>query len=305
MNQKEFIGEVRRKQGIPGGWPKCFSFEIEGELAKVSLNSFEYYRVDPWSFAFFEEAKTNIPTVRSLAIDVKDSDKKPEIESLKRRLSYLTINQDPSAPFSVSFSISGKEEQLYSLESIFLKGSDEVIRKEQNRRGDDDQGERLEKDFQAFLYGKGFKNRRNDRLAILGDDFFRVKQKNYFIIREFATGVFRGKVSKRTRILPTRFIDLVSVNKYGELAIIELKIDDTKLELMSQACDYFLYVRKYLDDFFLQVSETSGVAVRNKKFVFYIVNNRYHEKMPLIYPYYKPRLNYGFSLKKVTLGFYE
>ncbi len=36
-------------------------------------------------------------------------------------------------------------------------------------------------------------------------------------------GVFAGKVANATRILPTEVVDVVSLNKWGRLAIIELE----------------------------------------------------------------------------------
>jgi len=68
------------------------------------------------------------------------------------------------------------------------------------------------------------------------------------IIREFPTGVFKDTISQNNRILPTEFIDVVTFNKHGNLAVIEIKLNDSQLEVIAQLLDYALFFRCYRDD---------------------------------------------------------
>ena len=51
------------------------------------------------------------------------------------------------------------------------------------------------------------------------------------------------KVAIRTQVLPTEFVDIVTLNKWGYLSVIELKLDDSQLEVVSQLLDYALFFR--------------------------------------------------------------
>ena len=93
---------------------------------------------------------------------------------------------------------------------LLNRPSNEIIRAEYADRIDDDKPGRLEKDFQAYLFGKGKHDtiRTNEKLAILGKKFRDLNKKKdpFAMEREFPTGAFNVKVSRKTRILPTDFI---------------------------------------------------------------------------------------------------
>ncbi len=116
--------------------------------------------------------------------------------------------------------------KLYSIKELTDRPDREVVRSDFSDHGDDDTPGRLEKDFQAYLFGKGLHDpsdpdisRTNERLAIFGEHFVRIgktksgrKRSKYEVVREFPTGAFDREVKESTRILSTEFVDLVTLN---------------------------------------------------------------------------------------------
>lgn len=123
---------------------------------------------------------------------------------------------------------------------------------------------------------------------------------------KFPTGAFLNTKSKETRILPTEFIDLVTQNKHGELSIVELKLNDSQLEVMSQLLDYSLFFACYHDKLAGLIQEKLGGSSKKKKICCYVANNYFHPKFDSICRLYSPRNNkIPFSIKKITLGHTE
>jgi hypothetical protein len=157
------------------------------------------------------------------------------------------------------------------------------------------------------LFGKGLgtESRTNDRLAILGEHFFQLKKKKYGVMREFPTGVYMSTKSRSNQITPTEFVDIVTLNRRGELSVIELKLDDSNLEVMSQILDYALFFRCYKSKLLkLMKKDSSGLKPRKGNIMCYVVNNRFHKRFDAIFQYYKPNNQaYGFQIFKVVLGY--
>ncbi len=322
MTINEFLDDVDARRGQPGGWPSCYNYNfLKGEeniiitlsiTDKLDLKK-TFRQFDPWGLVFTQELQEETGLeVKTITFSVKDSDNKINktpnnkacYESLLRRISFISFNN--SQQINIKLIVNNKEQVLYSKDSLFdNRPESDVIGEAKNQRDDDDIPDRLEKDFQAFLYGKGLEReqRTNERLAILGADFFKLKKKQLGITREFPTGVFAKEKNEQNRILPTYFIDLISLNKYGALAVIELKVNDTKLEVISQILDYALYVRCYRSKI-LPILDGLGIHVRrNQPIVCYVANNLFHEKFDSIQKYYNTiDKEYGFVIKKVVLG---
>lgn len=306
-------------------WPQSFEYLLHNRIAEVTLtgecNKSNLRKVDCWALAFYDyccKEANDSPT--ELIIDIPGSSMSndfpygdPNVEALKRRLSYLnSVNS-----FSIRFRINGKDQELYSMEELIKRPEEEVIREDYNERTDDDKPGRLEKDFQTYLFGKGLNgtNRTNERLAILGEDFRDLKRKSIPLTREFPTGAYIEKKSRDTRILPTDFIDVVSFNKWWKLSLIELKVNDSKLEVISQSLDYALFFLSYMEllttELIKILKAGSGndeydrikQSLESKSFVCYIVNNCFHERLDDVAKYYSPKGKVPFELMKVVLGF--
>jgi len=116
-------------------------------------------------------------------------------------------------------------------------------------------------------------------LAILGEDFYQLQGKDLGVLREFPTGVFKNKVSNNTRILPAEFIDIVTLNKWKKLSIIELKVNDPSLEVVTQLIDYALFFACYIKDLKKLIEDNSSIKLQDSdEFVCYVVNNHFHPK---------------------------
>jgi len=193
------------------------------------------------------------------------------------------------------------------LKELLKRPPNEIVRNDYNERRDDDKPGRLEKDFQAYLFGKGKHDtiRTNERLAILGEDFRDLNRKKdpFTMEREFPTGVFDGKKSRKTRILPTDFIDVVSFNKWRELSLIELKVNDSSLPVISQSVDYALFFAAYRKQLCDVLKKKLGRSPKRKAFVCYIANNCFHKRFDCVAKYYSPiNKKVPFRIKKVVLG---
>jgi hypothetical protein len=310
MTVKSFEQQLSTSSGFPGSIR--FSFSNDGrELRAELVGKFgkkEFRQFDPWTLACIVDVKqkTNIEVSNVVFVinrqKITDKLFGLNLESFRRRVSFLGIN-NPGIKFEIL--LNDEKVFLYDKKSLFHRPGNEIIHSKITKRGDDDKPGRLEKDFQTFLYGKGLKERTNNRLAILGEDFYQIKEKDFGILREFPTGVFDRKISKDTKIMPTEFVDIITVNKWGHLTVIELKLDNPALEVISQILDYGLYFRCYreqLEDV-QAISNTFNVAKIKKAGIFcYVVNNHFHPRFDGILKFYTKTKNYGFCLKKVVLG---
>jgi hypothetical protein len=260
--------------------------------------------LDCWGLAYIEFLKSHQDNLnpRGLRIEIKNKGNINTftLEMLRRRVSFLNFNDNL---INVELIIENKEDKLYSKDNLYNRPENEIIHQDIPDRSFDDKPGRLEKDLQAFIS----RVKDNRRLAYFGSDFYKMKKK-YGLIREFATGVFTGQVKESTRILPTNFVDFVSFNKYRKLSIIELKINDSKLEAISQLLDYAIYFAAYRSQLNSLIIKKIGKENCPSSFidhpiVGYLVNNYFHPKFGSIKKYYKtdPKKD-EFSLRQVTLG---
>ncbi|AEF87019.1 hypothetical protein TREPR_0813 [Treponema primitia ZAS-2] len=317
-NITQFEKAIADSQGKPGGFPRDIHISFTGngkELHAELVGKFskkDFRRFDPWILACIAEAKQKYDT-EVLRVNFRiDKPKKAEtlfdlnFESLRRRISFLSIN-NPNITFTLS--LNKQDIVLYDETTLFHRPDNEVIHTKVAKRSDDDKPGLLEKSFQAFLYGKGLETRTNDRLAILGEDFYQMKGKDVGVLREFPTGVFNSKVSESTRIMPTEAVDIVTLNKLGNLAVIELKLDNSELEVISQILDYGLYFSCYRDlvlkmPSITEIFDAAQITkLRKVGISCYVVNNYFHPRFDDILRFYSIKTkDYGFYLKKVVLG---
>jgi len=308
---KDVIEDVQKLRGKSAGWPSDFEYSAKDGNAEITLkknfNKENFRRLDPWGLAFIDEIGHN-PTEKIkqivFAIDKsEDNIKKADMESFLRRISFLALN-NKEIKFIVK--LNGAERTLYETQDILFNRPDiETIREESSPGSDEDKPGRIEKDFQTFLFGKdsGREQRTNERLAILGEDFYNLKKKELGIMREFATGVFKKEKSEKNRILPTEFIDIVTLNKYGEIAIIELKLNDSKLEVISQILDYALFFRCYKSQLLSILGKGFKEKIKKDNIVCYVANNHFHPRFNGIKKYYTTdKKGYKFEMKQIILG---
>ena len=304
-----------------GYFSSLFDYNFDGTQAIVILkptkDNKSYYRLlDVWGLSYLvwllENRSIEVKIVKFI---IPFEAEKCKLEALKRRLSFLNIN---NTDLEIKLEVFGKLITLYNFNELIERPSDELIIPEFAKRRADDKPGKLEKDFQAYLFGKSIMDRKLSlsdddlmkiyrRLAVLGSDFYKL-QKPFGIIREFPTGVFKRRRSKESRILATNFIDVLAFNRNNELALIELKLNDTKLEVLSQLLDYMLFYTSYKEQIIGVVKRHLGdnhypEGFEKKSINGYIANNRFHPRFEKIKKYYTPRSDqFGFRLKQITLG---
>lgn len=304
--------EVDKGRGKSAGWPVCLEYRLANGTATVILPGKKIQenarKMDPWGLAFFDYCRKEAATPPSrLEFELTGPLPKnslPKVEALKRRLSYLNWGKQ----VNITFIVAGSSQPLYSRKELLERPPNEIIRTDFAKRNVNDQPGRLEKDFQAYLFGKGKSDdtvHTNERLAILGDDFRDLnKKKDTFVMeRELPTGVFKNKISRDTRILPTEFIDVVSFNKRGELALIELKVNNSSLQVIAQSLDYALFFFSYQKQLWKLLEEKLKHRPKKKKIVLYVANNSFHPRFDGVAKYYSPSdKGVTFEIKKVVLG---
>lgn len=318
---QKFIDTITSKRKGVSGYPSYLEYNLKDGNLQIKLRGSgksKFRGLDAWGLAVYSKAKEEgIETGTILFSIAKDVGiPTPDLEALKRRVSYLKFN-NKNIDFKLIDEAKPEAERLYSEYELFNR-PDEEVRPHIRRRGDRDKVGRLEKDFQTFLYGKGLdkldEERTNERLAVLGEDFFKVKRGGFCQVREFPTGAFKGRISERNRILPTEYVDIVTFNKRKELSVIELKLDDSGLEVISQILDYALffkcYVRKLKCGSLNKLYEESGLSNRTQgdeaRIVCYVVSNHFHPRFDEVAKYYSTKSRrYGFIIKKVELGHAE
>jgi len=322
LTADELIKEVASKAGKPGGWPNYFNYDIKNDSIVISfvfkkLDKKAVRRLDPWGLAFLAEVEAKCGTeikgikfVLEGPIDKIQHDNRliPDLEAFRRRVSFLSINNQS---LRVEITINGEPVELDDVKKLFNRPQNEIIHESFNRKAQDNQAGRLEKDFQTWLFANDIKDEQmktantNERLAVLGEDFYRLKKRKFKLVREFPTGAFHEKITNNSRILPTEFVDVVSLNKHGNLAVIELKLNDSQLEVIAQLLDYSLFFRCFRDKLLPIITSHLGATPNNKEIVCYVVNNHYHPRFDAVLKYYSTKENtLGFKIKKVTLGYY-
>lgn len=307
-----FNQKINQFKGTPNNYPSCMNYFVKGNDVIIELvKGFEkkdFRRFDSWALAFVSEAEEelgiNIKNI-SFVVNHELEDFKYDFESFRRRISFINMN---NSGLICKIILNNKNFELYDAKSLFDRPNYETIRSDIKDRNDTDKGDLLEKAFQAFLFGKdlGTEIRTNDRLAILGEHFYKSKGKNYGILREFPTGVFKDNIRENCRLTPTESVDIITLNKYGNLAVIELKLDDEQLEVMSQILDYALFFRCYFDKIkkIDVIKNTFGESIRKEEIFCYVVNNHFHPRFDRIMKFYSTKgKSYGFQLFKIILGY--
>ena len=319
----ELENDVNYKSGKSGGWPNYFKYTInkdQNNCVTISVNSKDLNkkacrRLDPWGLAFVNYAQSRCE-VKINAVDFVisgDMDKikpygrlDPDLESFRRRVSFLNIN-NTNIRFGIT--IDGETLGLDDANTLFNRPDNEKIHESFGKETQDNTPGRLEKDFQTWLFANDIKKEErdahsNERLAVLGDDFFKLTKRGFGIIRECHTGSFLDKPSKITRILPTDLVDIVSLNKHGQLSVIELKLNDSQLEVIAQLMDYALFFRCYREKIWPIIVKILRHNPKSQEIVCYVVNNHFHDRFDDVVQYYIPKNeSYGFSIKKVVLGY--
>lgn len=312
--------EADKQRGKPGGWPSdltYFATEVDDfvEVAVTDAGTAKngvWKKIDPWGLAFLDKVKnvTNKPLRLKFAIQLPSTRYDSfQYEALKRRVSYLASANN----LQITLLKDNSVDTLYSFEELTNRPVYEKIRYDINERGDDDTAGRLEKDFQAYLFGKGLHDpsdtdirRTNERLALFGDDFVRIgrvksgeNRKRYKVEREFPTGVFRNEVKESNRILPTEYVDLVTLNRKGDVAVIELKFDDPKLEVIPQVLNYALFFHSYRSQLTALLDKQLECESAGANLVTYLVSNTFHAKFRSVWRYYSRG---HLTLKQVIMG---
>lgn len=252
---------------------------------------------DPWGLAAFQEMRQKHKALLQdaslalrFAMRTPNERERTKHEALKRRLSYLaTVNKIP-----IILSLGDREESLYTLKELASRPETEIVRTNFRSRSDKDAPGRLEKDFQAYLFGKGLYKedntdiRTNERLALFGPDFIGVSNKGLAVEREFPTGVFSGTLKASSRILPTEYVDLVTINRWNEVAIIEIKFDDAPLEVIAQMLNYALFFHSYRTRLAPLLQNKGLLPGNNATYDMkaYLVSNVFHRRFADVWPYY-------------------
>lgn len=321
MNIDSINHEVDKQRGKSGGWPSDLRY-LATELNDVvevtvsdtgTVKNGIWKKIDPWGFAFLDKVRecTSKPLHLKFALRSPGTPTSTfQYEALKRRISYLATANN----LQISLLKDNAVDALYSFDELTHRPDYEKIRSDISDRSDDDTAGRLEKDFQAYLFGKGLHNpsdldirRTNERLALFGNDFVRIgkiksadNQKRYKVEREFPTGVFCDEIRKNTRILSTEYVDLVTMNKSGDLALIELKFDDTTLEVIPQALNYALFFHSYRSQLTALLNKRLECSTASSKLVTYLVSNTFHARFRTVWNYYRRG---PLTLKQVIMGY--
>ena len=301
------------KVGISGGFPSSIKYIVKDSILSLTFGDKQktLREFDCWGFAYFDALNellenNNIEIIKHITFEIKTTFfKQHHIESFKRRLSFLNENNQN---IKIDFYLDTKQEELYTISKMIEIGKVEILRNELKTRTDDNTSGKLEKDFQSYLFGKDLQidtERTNERLALLGSDFLKQKNKKRILLREFPTGSFKNQVKEENRIMPTEYIDLVTTNKEDRLSLIELKVSDIKLDVISQSLDYSLYFIIYKNQLNKILSDNNISYNKKVHFNTYIVNNNFHSRFNSIFKYYQPSNNNYFKFIKTTIGYYE
>jgi len=320
--------DLERQRATAGGYQGSINCRVDETSAGAlelcvtgaKENSDVWKMADPWGFAVWHEIHNRLGGIKlGLRFEMPEPSKRDllKYEAFKRRLSYLAeVNE---SCISVVLSKCGEIVILYRIDELANRPDDEVVRNKFDDRSDKDRPGRLEKDFQSYLFGKGLWDfvgnglrnivgkRTNERLALFGDDFSRIGElkPRLHVEREFPTGAFKGKISGDTRILPTEYIDLVTINKNKEIAIIELKFDDDPLEVVAQLLNYALFFFSYKEKLTPLIDERLGCSCRDYRIKAYLVSNVFHPRLDDVWRYYCRGGDAHFGMRIVRMGYME
>ena len=288
-----------------------YNFEPEKKIATISCSTDgakKLRKIDVWSLAYVEYLLQNELTskVNGVKIYVLKAYSKYAFESLRRRVSYLNIVDN-----GIKFELFHQRSQVTLDEKIELTRSEpNAITTKDIEERTHGAGAGLEKDLQDFIARDPIVVD-NSRLSILSFDFYREKKSRYGVLSEVPIGIYDTIKSEETRILPTYYIDFVSFTKEGNLAVIELKVNDQSLEVISQILDYALFAIKYKDQFCKLIKNnlsTQSLLPIKKKYMekpvkAYVVNNHFNKKFDGIFKYYTSSdIKIPFSITKIALG---
>jgi len=314
--------KLEQQRGKVHGYPSALSYTVGkvGEDYELRVKDSEgattndvWKLADPWGFAAFDDVRNELqdllktPFALNLRFVMRSpsNKKKPKYEALKRRLSYLAHAN--KGKLSVILETDCKPDSLYTMSELRKRPENEIVREDFPKRSNKDTPGRLEKDFQMYLFGKClYKDKEgeiqtNERLALFGEDFIKI---NKGVEREFPTGVFNEVISDNTRILPTEFIDFVTINKHDEIAIIELKFNDSPLEVIAQLLNYALFFYSYkekLEPLLLGKLDYNGKwSDDHPKIKAYIVSNVFHARFDKIWSYYSKG---SIPMRQVIMGY--
>lgn len=291
-----------------------FDYDLSGQTAVLqSKTKINLRKIDPWALCYKEWLEKEHQIIVNKIQLVLQSNIKysiAEFESFKRRISFLNLNNQ-----GIDFEIIANNSiiALYTLRELIDRPTNEIINPILKDRNAEDEPGRLEKDFQAFLFGGTILGNKKSttldyagiyrRLGVLGEDFYKLKS-SFKVLREYPTGVYNIHVLEKNRILPTYFVDIVAFNKRKELSVIELKLNDPKIEVISQLLDYALFFRAYKEQIcHLIKSSLTPTDFDQKTIACYVANNHFHEKFEGLMKYYvtDPK-KFGFKLYMITLG---
>jgi hypothetical protein len=261
-------------------------------------------KVDPWLMAMAAEMEAlgGQRKIEDISVMLHGANNPAHIEALRRRVSYLALNAGWSAHLGVP---GGSVNLAADWSELFRPEPFEKIHTSWNPRSDSaDKDGAKEKMLQTWLAGVGRKD--GHRLAVLGEDFMYKSNSAVKVLREMSTGSFRGSISEKNRILPTNWIDLVTRNTRREIALIELKVSDAKLDVIAQVLDYALFFRRHHSELIPALQEKLETKFSDRADInCYIVNNRFHAHFDAIGKYYQPRSansDCRLQFNKVTLG---
>jgi hypothetical protein len=304
--------EVDKKRGT-SGWPANLTFKAtEGDnIVEVTIGGAGlakdgfWKRIDPWGFAFFHKAKEITKKPLRLTFSLRSPDTplaKCQYEALKRRVSYLA----EANHLQITLLKGDAEDELYTFEKLTNRPDTEIVHPDFRYRGVDDKTHGLEKDFQKYLAGWGLPKKSdfrltNERLALFGPDFVRISKVKSGVVKEFPTGAFKDEVTKSNTLLSMEFVDLVTINRKRELAVIEIKFDDANLEVISQVLNYALFFHSYRTKLTDLLDKKLACATAGRKLVTYLVSNTFHNKFESVWPYYSQRKDL-INLKRVVMG---
>ena len=261
-------------------------------------------QVDPYVMLFFSQARATHPEapVTSITISLDMRPRACDLECFRRRFSYLAQNHGVRALLFVD----GSAEGLYlSRNELLGRPAHEVHDLDEMKpRGNSRDSEgRIEKHLQTWLAGEQRKS--NERLAVLGATCFcghRGVQPR--VLREYPTGIFDSKRSNKSRVLPTYWVDLVTVNTAGDLAVVELKVNDKKLDVVAQILDYALFFACYRKQLAANLTRQLGVTVKAEgRTACYIASNVFHPHFPEVARMYAPAAKtWSFSFHQLEIG---
>ena len=98
------------------------------------------------------------------------------------------------------------------------------------------------------------------------------------VIRQFPANIFKETISEKTRITRKFWIDILSVNKFNQLSVIELKAgSNCPLDILIQAIDYGIYCRlfkEHLAKHFFEDCDPEKIV--ESKVAIYCVAEKFH-----------------------------